>query len=86
MNYIADTNEITIDELYMRNNTLICKMKNVDPEKYKRIINPKWHKFVFRFRKYWLFLISNAFVDGKIFDMKALKMELKNNEKSCNIM
>lgn len=36
--------------------------------------SPKW---VYRFRKYYLFFISNCFVDGKLFDIKAIKAEMK---------
>lgn len=77
VNYDGSTGEITIDELYMRKNQLKCKRKNASLDKYIRKSNKRRGKLVYTFRKYWLFLMSNAFVDGKLFDMKALKMELK---------
>lgn len=37
----------------------------------------KASRIVYYFRKYWLFLASNTFVDGKLIDIAAVKSELK---------
>jgi len=69
------TGDISVDILYQRKNTLVCKKENVEIERYmktKRLAN-----LVYAFRKYYLFFVSNAFTDGHIFDMNALKCELK---------
>ena len=76
VNYNEKTGTITVDELYMKKNQLICKKKNISPYRYSRIVDKKWGRLVYAFRKYWLFFMSNIFVDGKIFDINALKMEL----------
>ncbi|MBE6755892.1 MAG: CapA family protein [Clostridia bacterium] len=74
INYDEITGNITIDELYQKANTLFCKNKNVRIEKYGDL--KKNRKLTYIFRKYFLFAASNAFVDGKLFDMQAVKMEM----------
>lgn len=76
INYDEKAGTVTLDELYMQKNQLICKRKNISPDKYSRIVSRSWCKIVYTLRKYWLFLVSNSFVDGKLFDINALKMEL----------
>lgn len=67
-----------IDELYFKNNTLKCITKGVHLSKYLSMIHPRNRKGLFQLalRKYWLFLVSNTFVDGKLFDLNALKAEI----------
>lgn len=70
---------VRIDELYYSNNTLKCSHRNVSLDKYKKL-NRSSHRLArirFVLRKYWLFLASNSFVDGKLFDIQALKAEIK---------
>lgn len=72
--------EITrIDELYFSKNILKCTHINVKLSKYllTNAIKPSLARLQLLYRKYWLFFISNCLVDGKIFDLKALKSELK---------
>lgn len=66
---------IAVDELYQKNNTLFCKKKNAELGKYSAL--PKGSNLIYAFRKYFLFFVSNAFVDGKLFDLSALKHELR---------
>ena len=70
---------LRIDELYFHNNTLRCIHHNITLNKYLLVnaISPGLARIQFLWRKYWLFLISNCFVDGKLFDINALKAELK---------
>ncbi len=75
--YDEETNRVVrIDSLYQKGNKLICKKENIENKmlgcKNKRIGN-----LLYQFRKYYLFVISNMFVDGKIFDFTALKHELR---------
>lgn len=67
---------VHIDSLYQKGNRLICKKENIANNllgcKNKQIGN-----LLYKFRKYYLFFISNTFVDGKIFDFTALKHELR---------
>ena len=74
VNYDEEKNKICIDELYQKKNILFCKKRNVDIKKYSTLKKQK--KGTYIIRKYALFFASNFFVDGKIFDMNALKMEL----------
>lgn len=74
------TNElIRVDEIKFKNNVLYCKKSNVSIQKYLDAlhINEKLARLQFLFRKYWLFLVSNALVDGKIIDWNSIKAELK---------
>ena len=70
---------IKVDELYYDNNMLYCTQQDVPQSKYMlaNAIRPIFAKFQFKLRKYWLFFVSNSFVDGKLFDITALKSELK---------
>ena len=77
VNYDEENNVVeSVDYLYQRKNILICKKKNVALDKIlkKKIRFPK---IKFYLRKYFLFLASNAFVDGKLFDLSALKHEMR---------
>lgn len=79
INYDERTGNITVDELYQQKNTLICKKQNVSAHKYAL---PKGKKRVtYMMRKYMTFLLSNAFVDGKVFDLQAVKMEMSKWKK-----
>lgn len=75
VNYDEVNNTITIDELYQKKNILFCKKRNVSVKKYEK--NKKNKNGRYLLRKYGLFLASNSFVDGKIFDIAALKHELR---------
>lgn len=75
VNYDEVDNTISIDELYQKKNTLFCKRRNVSVKKYED--NKKNKKGRYLLRKYSLFLASNSFVDGKIFDIAALMHELR---------
>ncbi len=70
---------IAVDELCFENNVLKCTKHNVSVTKYISMNrqNIRFAKIRFAFRKYWLFFVSNSFVDGKIFDFNALKSELR---------
>lgn len=76
IHYNEATGDIAVDELYMSKNNLKCKKSNVGTEKYKETLNPKLAKLVFTFRKYYLFFVSNLCIDGKLFDLSAVKAEL----------
>lgn len=74
--YDEEKNTISyIDELYQKGNTLICKATKVPIEKYLKIKSKAVAKFIFLFRKYILFFISNFLVDGKLFDIDAIVAE-----------
>jgi hypothetical protein len=68
-----------IDELYFKKNILVCTRKGAPLNKYIELgkSNVKIAHYRFLFRKYWLFFVSNSFVDGKLFDFNALKAELR---------
>lgn len=70
---------VAIDELFYDKNVLKCTKYNVPVDKYITMNrqNKGIAKIRFAFRKYWLFFVSNSFVDGKIFDLNALKSELR---------
>lgn len=70
---------VRLDELYFRNNNLICTRKGAPLNKYIELgnSNTKIARCRFLFRKYWLFFVSNSFVDNKLFDFNALKAEMK---------
>lgn len=77
VNYNEVANTISIDELYQKKNVLLCKRRNVSVKKYKeKKINKN---ILYLLRKYGLFFASNSFVDGKIFDIAALKHELRRD-------
>ncbi|MBE6601955.1 MAG: CapA family protein [Ruminococcaceae bacterium] len=75
--YDERTDRITVDKLYQKKNTLTCVAKDVPLRKYQGVKNRHLAKLVFRFRKYYLFLVSNSFVDGKLFDLNAFRSELR---------
>ena len=62
---------------YQKGNTLVCKKENMPFKQAK--ISGKISRLKYLFRKYWLFFVSNAFVDGKLFDLNAIRMELKKS-------
>ena len=74
----TDNNISHLDELKSCGNTLRCTKRNMPIQKYLKMFHGNRYlaKIQYRFRKYWLFVVSNAFVDGKIFDCNALKAEL----------
>lgn len=77
VNYDEKNNAVeSVDCLYQRKNNLICKKENVSLDK---IIKKKirFSKIKFYLRKYFLFFASNIFVDGKLFDLSAIKHELR---------
>ncbi len=67
---------VKVDQLYQKGNTLFCKKSNIPLKKLVYKSN-KFRQMVYKFRKYWLFFASNCFVEGKIFDLKAFKHELR---------
>lgn len=67
---------IRIEKLKFIKNTLVCDNKNLPISDLKFRSNSILCRLVFVFRKYWLFFVSNSFVDGKLFDINALKQEL----------
>lgn len=75
INYNEVNDTISIDELYQKKNTLLCKKTNVSTNKYSDFKKTK--KVIYVLRKYALFFLSNAFVDGKLFDTTALKHEIR---------
>lgn len=76
--YDENENKIAyVDVLYQRKNTLTCKKKEVPPQTFVKKPNSRYAGIRYTFRKYYLFFVSNLFVDGKIFDMNALRAELK---------
>lgn len=80
VNYDEDTNTVlSVDYLYQKRNRLICQKRGVLIKDFmkKRNTPNKPNNLQYTFRKYFLFLISNSFVDGKVFDMSALKHELR---------
>lgn len=80
VNYDEETNAVTsIDYLYQKKNMLMCKKRNISPDRFIKETH-RLGKFVglrFKLRKYYLFFVSNVFVDGKLFDMSAIKHELR---------
>ena len=80
VNYDEERNVVySIDYLYQRKNKLICKKQNLKPEKICKSKRKK-SKIKFLFRKYFLFFASNIFVDGKLFDLSAVKHELRGKK------
>lgn len=75
VNYDEENNIVaSVDYLYQRKNKLLLKRTNVA---LRDILKSKNSKIRFTLRKYFLFFISNVFVDGKLFDLSALKHELR---------
>ena len=64
-----------IDITKFVNNRLKCYKKGI-PLNY---LNPRrpsiFYRIQYVIRKYWLFVVSNSFVDGKLFDFNAIKQE-----------
>lgn len=80
VNYDEEKNEVkSIDFLYQKKNTLICDKQNISIKKLMKK-GSRLSKFQFMFRKYYLFFVSNFFVDGKLFDMTAIKHELRGKD------
>ena len=78
--YDEDNNKISrIDELYYTDKCLKLHKSGVSISKYTKQRNTKLDNIIYTMRKYLLFFISNAFVDGKIFDLNALYAERKKN-------
>lgn len=74
--YDEEKNTIShIDELYQKNNTLICKALGVSVDKYLKVKNFSLSNFKYLFRKYFLFFLSNFLVNGKLFDIDAIAAE-----------
>ncbi len=69
---------IRVDKIRFKRGLLSCIEKNMSISELISLglKNRKWSKYSFAFRKYWLFLASNSFVDGKLFDLNSLKQEL----------
>ncbi len=75
--YDSASGQVTgIDRLYQRGNTLVCRKANILPAKLKKLCRYSGSDLLFRLRKYYLFFVSNAFVDGKLFDINAVRNEL----------
>lgn len=75
-----ETNNLkSIDVLKFNHNKLYLKKENVSVKEFVNMgkMNTSLAKLQFAFRKYWLFFISNFCVDGKLFDINALKFELR---------
>ncbi len=66
-----------VDVLYQKKNTLTCKKKRICVGDASRDSRCGKSKFRYMFRKYYLFFVSNFMVDGKLFDLNAVKCELK---------
>ena len=77
INYDENNGKISVSELYQQKNKLCCKKENVEIGKYCKKYNSSIARLIYVIRKYYLFFISNSFVNGKIFDLNALKCELK---------
>lgn len=67
---------VSIDALYQKGNKLTCVKRNIKKE---TLIckNERFSNMIYKLRKYYLFFVSNMFVDGKLFDINALKHELR---------
>lgn len=74
IHYDEESDTISADELYQKKDTLLCKKSNVELKKFSGL---KRKNIVYAIRKYSLFFVSNFFVDGKLFDIAALKHELR---------
>lgn len=74
INYDEVDNSITVDVLYQKKNTLLCKKKNVKPDIF--LVKKNTKNTVYTIRKYGLFFFSNFMVDGKLFDIDAIKHEI----------
>lgn len=67
---------VAVDELYQAKNELsFSKQLQLHKaiKKYPRALS----KIRYIFRKYWLFIMSNSFIDGKLFDLGAIRSELR---------
>lgn len=67
---------VSVDELKQKRNTLHCVRRQTNINKF----SPKPHvlaNIMYTLRKYYLFFVSNSFVDGKLFDFDVLMRELK---------
>ncbi|MBE6718385.1 MAG: CapA family protein [Ruminococcaceae bacterium] len=70
---------IDVEELYQTKNVLHSTGKKVDMRKITKCYTGKFSKLRYIFRKYYLFFVSNSFVDQKVFDLNALRSEVKKN-------
>ena len=77
--YDEMSGEVFVDELIQEKNKLILHKKNVSLSKYTKKISKTMGKIKYVIRKYYLFFIINFCVDGKLFDMQALKFEVRKN-------
>lgn len=74
INYDEVTDSISLDVLYQKRDVLFCKIRNASIKNFSDL-RPR--STLYKIRKYVLFLASNLFADGKLFDLNALKMELR---------
>lgn len=65
---------IKVETLVQTKDSVLKSTGDVDINRL--ILKKDYPKWVYRFRKYYLFFISNCFVDGKLFDIKAIKAEM----------
>lgn len=78
--YDEKTNKVVkIDSLYQKKNKLICVKEGISKDSLLRK-NIRLSNLKYKLRKYYLFIASNMFVDGKIFDISAIKHELKGKK------
>lgn len=66
----------SIHKLYQTKKNVVLDNGKVELQDLLR--KKKIPSIVYLLRKYWLFFVSNTFVDGKIIDLGAVKAELKN--------
>lgn len=64
---------VQVDELYQKQNCLLCRKKAVPLTRYTKL--KRGANVLYALRKYYLFFVSNVFVDGKLFDLGAVKAE-----------
>ncbi len=75
--YDENSNTVShVDELYQKSNSLSLKKSTLNLSRITKKYRPALPSLIYNLRKYYLFFASNAFVDGKLFDMQALKSEL----------
>ncbi|MBE7001283.1 MAG: CapA family protein [Ruminococcaceae bacterium] len=77
--YDETNNTITaVEELYQSANELRLS-KKIQLHGIVKKYTGNLSNVRYLFRKYWLFFVSNSFVDGKLFDFGAIRSELKEN-------
>ena len=71
---------ISVDLLYQKGKTLKVIKKDIPVDNFLLRQKVMFSNLIYKYRKYSLFLTSNLFVDGKIFDVNALMCELRGKK------